>query len=543
KSSYRERAESDESSDLYPDLSNQIARLHITHPAPAALPPTTEPEAGPSTSVYVPPNVVSDYEDSTVEPPDPRFTKEKKDEINQLLALVKRRASYYEILGLPDFAGPDQINRAWKKLKLKFHWDKNGFPERERCEKIIDKAHRVLTNPHRKKEYDMKLKGKSTERSVSEDKVPVGEDFARNAWGRAHDEGEDIRKHEYFDDKPTRRPERQKIKKPSDLVRHFQEMGLKSVQALVCTQDPAQHEQARKDIARLNRKIRRAIANESLPDDTYTIKVDQLLPISKVIHDIGSYFRKDMAHVADSLSRGILLNFRSLCRRPENQWPDDWIDYVREAISVVYREAGRHFSMPEEEDLTALISQRAAARAKSTSVVKQPRRKQPRQDAQSIDAEGDIRMLDESDAEDDGLLDETDISFSEDSGDETTEASIPVNIRPGRGGEGMLDLVVPGRTLDNEKILGYVPWFGYTQDGKPWGVTFIVETGGRNPITWVSGTDIGDSVKDAYFRLPRDKWNEVKKKGTLRRKDMLDKIVGYACYAKPWLGTLPNGTV
>lgn len=64
--------------------------------------------------------------------------------------------NYYEILGVPRSATPDQIRIAYRKLLLKFHPDKNvGDSYFEEWSKKINEAFEVLMNTEVRSEYDL----------------------------------------------------------------------------------------------------------------------------------------------------------------------------------------------------------------------------------------------------------------------------------------------------------------------------------------------------------------------------------------------------
>lgn len=62
---------------------------------------------------------------------------------------------YYAALGLEKTAGADQIKKAYRKLAMKFHPDKNpGDKKAEERFKEITEAYAVLSDPEKKQQYD-----------------------------------------------------------------------------------------------------------------------------------------------------------------------------------------------------------------------------------------------------------------------------------------------------------------------------------------------------------------------------------------------------
>ena len=62
---------------------------------------------------------------------------------------------YYKILGVEKSATKDEISKAFRKLALKYHPDKN--PNDKAAEekfKEITEAHEVLSDPEKRKKYD-----------------------------------------------------------------------------------------------------------------------------------------------------------------------------------------------------------------------------------------------------------------------------------------------------------------------------------------------------------------------------------------------------
>ena len=68
---------------------------------------------------------------------------------------MSSKRDYYEVLGVPKDASPEQIKKAYRQKALKYHPDKNpGDPGAEAKFKEAAEAYEVLSNPEKKSRFD-----------------------------------------------------------------------------------------------------------------------------------------------------------------------------------------------------------------------------------------------------------------------------------------------------------------------------------------------------------------------------------------------------
>uniref|UniRef100_A0A8C0G088 DnaJ heat shock protein family (Hsp40) member B12 n=1 Tax=Chelonoidis abingdonii TaxID=106734 RepID=A0A8C0G088_CHEAB len=78
------------------------------------------------------------------------YTQDQVDAVKR----VKQCKDYYEILGVNREASDEDLKKAYRKLALKFHPDKNHAPGATEAFKAIGNAYAVLSNPEKRTQYD-----------------------------------------------------------------------------------------------------------------------------------------------------------------------------------------------------------------------------------------------------------------------------------------------------------------------------------------------------------------------------------------------------
>ena len=102
--------------------------------------------------------------------------------------------NYYKILGVSSSASADEIKGAYRTLAKKYHPDKNqGNKSAEEYFKEIQQAYTVLSNPEKRKKYDLRFSlGGSN--SVKQKANPTSRPFSGNAYQYAQQQAQEKQK-------------------------------------------------------------------------------------------------------------------------------------------------------------------------------------------------------------------------------------------------------------------------------------------------------------------------------------------------------------
>lgn len=95
--------------------------------------------------------------------------------------------NYYNILNVSNIADEEEIKKAYRTLAMKYHPDKN--PDNKITEerfKRISAAYSVLSNPKRRRDYDLSMSNPFTSSgktyTYSQNTNPFGEDIFSSKW-------------------------------------------------------------------------------------------------------------------------------------------------------------------------------------------------------------------------------------------------------------------------------------------------------------------------------------------------------------------------
>jgi len=114
----------------------------------------------------------SSHEDSKPGLQNKNYTKEQLDEVEK----IKNCKDYYELFGISKDASDADLKKAYRKLALKFHPDKNSAPGADEAFKVIGHAFAVLSDPEKRRQYDLL--------GPDMDKVPQRPSASPSGFGR-----------------------------------------------------------------------------------------------------------------------------------------------------------------------------------------------------------------------------------------------------------------------------------------------------------------------------------------------------------------------
>ncbi|MED6179873.1 hypothetical protein PIB30_004927 [Stylosanthes scabra] len=120
---------------------------------PAATPEVRSSGSSPKSSANDQPSVRRRV--SAAEPSSSSSSGSYTEEQITLVREIRRKKNYYEILGLEKSCTVEDVRKAYRKLSLKVHPDKNKAPGAEEAFKSVSKAFQCLSNDENRRKYDL----------------------------------------------------------------------------------------------------------------------------------------------------------------------------------------------------------------------------------------------------------------------------------------------------------------------------------------------------------------------------------------------------
>ncbi len=94
--------------------------------------------------------------------------------------------NYYDILGIHKDSSNEEIKKAYRKLSLKHHPDRNNGQDVNSVFAKINQAYEILSDPYKKKSYDFKLR-MGMEYNPSEEDIDIADIFSQIFSGMGRD--------------------------------------------------------------------------------------------------------------------------------------------------------------------------------------------------------------------------------------------------------------------------------------------------------------------------------------------------------------------
>ena len=93
------------------------------------------------------------------------------------------KRDYYEVLGVPRDASVDDVKKAYRKLAMQYHPDRNKSPGAEETFKEVSEAYAVLSDADKRRTYDQLGHAGFDQRYQTEEDIFRGADFSEFGFG------------------------------------------------------------------------------------------------------------------------------------------------------------------------------------------------------------------------------------------------------------------------------------------------------------------------------------------------------------------------
>ncbi|KAL1845579.1 hypothetical protein Plec18170_009714 [Paecilomyces lecythidis] len=383
------------------------------------------------------------------------YTRKQQQAIRDVLRCGKK--DYYGILGLDEDCSSSQITKAYRRLSLKIHTDKNKFKDAGKAFRRISEAYQVLISPHERKSFD-RLRDRYKAEGLIDPEEIWDEEFHANASGDETSQSE-VEEDPY----PT----------PTKEILDIYDKATPAVNSYLADQNKESETQ----IEKLNEEIKQENRTSKKPENAFLIQLS-------LFKTQAEFVRPLIQQLADQP------NNKKGLKRLDNAMKE----FTRVKDRFDYPRAWR-LDVPVE--LEKRMEQRAWDKGKTADARKSPSGPSGHKwgkPAKDKDRKGSTQ---------------TRSNEKDDSGSEMEWEPSPRDLER-RDWQ-------PGETRKGEKIVGYLPRYRTnlkTGEKDLYGVQFVVEKKGQpNPIALMSGEEAGRRVTQAYLSLPESEKNDLRYTG------------------------------
>ncbi|KAI1271429.1 hypothetical protein F5Y07DRAFT_404406 [Xylaria sp. FL0933] len=398
--------------------------------------------------------------------------------VNRMLRLLKRKATFYELLDVKADATEKDVHAAWKKIVGGLHPDKNKDKAAQECTQAANAAKDVLVDPRKRQIYDnfVRTNPPPSETETFDEHFAHGafdEDSSNDAMEEdgeddcGEDSGEDDEKHY---PPPDRQIQKLHNKMSPYIKAFFQDIEGSINFPLLDAVD------------KLNKQIEKENYNDQRPVTIYEVPRQKLLLFQYAQRRIVMNFETMVFSVARAQKEVSWLreHFNKIRQEGLYNWPVAWAQLLMDPLIRKLESLG----MPRQQHMLL--------EAEDNTV------------SHNLDKDGDVDM---DDVDIEGIPMEPMEDSEADDGDE--EAENVCHQDTGR----RTKPVRAGFTSFGDPILGYFPVHRWSKAlGEPviLGFKVFVKVDDINPIRIVSGTEVGDAAVLAYHQLPGHKKNDIR---------------------------------
>ncbi|KAI0410354.1 hypothetical protein F5X98DRAFT_359712 [Xylaria grammica] len=423
--------------------------------------------------------------------------------VNRMLRLLKRKATFYELLDVKADATEKDIYVAWKKTVSGLHPDKNKDRSAQECTQAANAAKDVLVDPRKRQVYDNFIKSNPPPPETE----TFDEHFAYGAFEESSDDAIDEDGKEEDSDEDSEEDNEKHYPPPDKQVQKLHNKMTPHIKAFFQDVKGLINFRLLDAVDKTNKQIEKENYNCQRPITIYEVPRQKLLFFQYAQRRILMSFETMVFDVARVQKEVLWLqaHFTKTRQRGLYRWPAEWAQLLIEPLIQKLEFLGmprEQQMLPRAEDNTALL------------------------DIEDVDMD-DVEMEDVS-------IEDVETEDGDEEAVDIHHQNAPHQIQPVR----------PGFTSFGDPILGYFPVQRQSKTGETiiLGFKVFIKVDDINPIRIISGSEVGGAAVLAYHQLPEHKKNNVRENAakypTMAPTDFVD-IIGVTWVPGSSPGRLP----